>query len=458
MSLIDMESKECLKSELDLFESVVTQTSVGDSYYVNYYPVTSISSGGAIEFIVNVSDDIYLDLENTILYIKSKITKRDGTALVKAVAADGEGAVATASKTPTLVCPINYFHATQFKNIEVYINGRLVSTSDNMSAYRAYIETLLTYSDESKNGQLQCGLFYNDGGDDLDWLDGHIEDDTLQFVKNTGLWKRFKNTNYSKYFETWGKIHTDIFAQNKMLPGRNEFRIKFHRNDPSFCLMAVDANENYQITTDEMVLKMKHCEIAPHIRESHAKALISRRIKYPMTKVEMKFFTRGSGRNDLSEPNLVNGTLPKRIIIGLVRSDAFNGNLTKNPFNFNHFNVQNIVLRKNGTPMPFEEISLDYANDCYLQGYMSLIVATGKLYEDQGFSIPPYQYPSGYALYAFDLSDSTKCNTVDLIQEGKLSLEIKLSEATTESVTTVCYLEYNSILELDNEGNIYNNE
>ena len=454
MSLIDIESRDCLKSELDLFETVVTQTSIGDSYYVNYYPVTSISSGGAIEFVVNVSNDVYLDLENTILFTKSKIKKRDGTEITKQENVMENGEITVNLKDPTIVCPINYFHATQFKNIEVYINGRLVSSSDNMSAYRAFIETLLTYSKEAKEGYLQCGMFYIDDGNDLDLIDDAIDTEDINQT-NIGLWNRFQNSKYSRYFETCGKIHTDIFTQNKMLPGGNELRIKFHRNDPSFCLMSKLGTENYQIVTDEMVLKIKHCEIAPHIRESHAKALLSRRMKYPMTKVEMKFFTRGSGRNDLSEPNLVNGTLPSRVIVGLVRSDAFNGNLTKNPFNFQHFNVQNIILRKNGTPMPFEEISLDYQNNCFYEGYMSLIVGTGKLYDDQGFAISPGQYPFGYALYAFDLSDSTRCDTIDLIQEGKLSLELKLSEPIEESVTTVVYLEYNTILELDNDGNCH---
>ena len=173
----------------------------------------------------------------------------------------------------------------------------------------------------------------------------------------------------------------------------------------------------------------------------------------------MKFFTCGSGRNDLSEPNLVSGVLPKRVVLGLVRSDAFNGAQGKNPLNFQHFNAQSIVLRKNGFPMPMEEIELNYADDCFFQGYLSLVTGTGKLFQDQGFAINPEQYKHGYALYAFDLSSSaSSCDSFDLVEEGKLSIEIKLKTATNESVTAVVYLEYDSILELDKEGNIHLNE
>ena len=450
MALINEDSKECLNSELDLFEIPPTQTSIGDSFYINYFPITSLDRGGPIEFIIKTGDDVYLDLENTILYTKSRILKRDGTAIAKTTEAD--------AKPATLVCPINLFHSTMFRNIEVFINGRLASTNDNLSAYRAYMETLLTYSKEAKTDQLRCALFYEDDGEDLDWIDDEIDADDEADASNCGLYRRFQRTKYSRYFETWGRIHSELFTQSKMLPGGNEVRIKFHRNDPAFCLMSKSNDGSYLISAEEVVLKVRHCEVAAHIRESHAKALATRKMKFPITKVEMKFFSHGSGRNDLTENNLCSGILPSRVVIGLVRSDAFNGTLNKNPFNFQHFGVQSIVLRKNGAPMPFEEIELDYDNDCYYQGYLSLVASTGKLYQDQGFALPPDQYPHGYALYAFSLTDSSKCGTLDLIQEGKLSLEIKLKSPTTHSVTTVVYLEYNTILELDNEGNIYSNE
>lgn len=452
MSLLDIESRDCLKSELDLFEIPATQTSIGDSFYVNYYPISSVDRGGGpIEFVVRTSDEVYIDLKNTILYTKSRIKKRDGTKIVEAT---------DDTDTPaTVVFPTNYFHGTQFKNVEVYINGRLASTSDNLSAYRAYLETLLTFSREAKTDQLRCGLFYEDSGEDLDEIEADITDEDATEVENIGFHQRFTRTKFSKLFETWGRVHSELFSQSKMLPGSNELRIKFHRNDANFSLISKTDDTSYMVSLEEAVLKVKHCQISAHVRESHAKALQIRNMKYPLCKVEMKFFTRGSGRSDLTEPNLVSGVLPKRVVVGLVRSDAFNGAQNKNPFNFQHFNVNSIVLRKNGFPMPVEEVELDYDDDCYHQGYLSLVTGTGKLFQDQGFAISPEQYKNGYALYAFDLTSSaSSCESFDLVEDGKLSLEIKLKTATSESVTTVVYLEYDTILELDKEGNIHLNE
>ena len=52
MSLIDSESRECLKSELELFTTPLTQTSIEKTGYVNVYPVTALQLNGPLEFVL----------------------------------------------------------------------------------------------------------------------------------------------------------------------------------------------------------------------------------------------------------------------------------------------------------------------------------------------------------------------------------------------------------------------
>ena len=204
---------------------------------------------------------------------------------------------------------------------------------------------------------------------------------------------------------------------------------------------------------------MRHCAIAPPIALAHTAALRSKNIKYHVRCVEMKFFTKGAGRGDITESNLVNGQIPRHIVIGLVETDAFNGKITSNPFNFEHFNTDKVVLRLNGMPLPFEELEMDFENDCYYKGYLSLLQATGKLHEDQGFAINPTQYKHGYSLFGYDLtSDMNACGTFDQATEGKLSLDIKLHSACAKSITIIAYLEYDAIYEIDAKGNVFGNE
>lgn len=454
MSLLDIESRECLKSELSLFELPPTQTSIESSRYCKYFPLTTLDRGGPIEFLVKAGPDIYLDLQRTILYMKTRILYQDGTAISKIASTD-------AGFARSIVTPVNYFHGSQFRNIEVSINGKNVNHPDNLYHYRSYLETALTFSNEAKHGQLRGAMYYMDNGDNLDWNSEDFTDEELDesAIKNTGLFSRFQATKFSKTFETFGRIHSEMFVQPKMLPGKHELRIRLHRADPDFCLMGRDANSKYRISIESAVLMMRHCTIAPHVALAHTTALRTKNIKYAVRRVEMKFFTKGSGRGDITESNLVNGQIPRRIVIGFVDTDAFNGKLTLNPFNFKHFGVSKIVLRLNGVPMPFEELETDFQNDCYYQGYLSLLQGTSKLYEDQGFSIGPWQYKYGYSLFAFDLtSDMSACGTFDLATEGKISLDIKLHNASTKSITIVAYMEYDAVYEIDSSGNVYGND
>ena len=182
-------------------------------------------------------------------------------------------------------------------------------------------------------------------------------------------------------------------------------------------------------------------------------------MKFPVKHIEMKYFTKGSNRVDLSEHNLVSGTLPRKCYICLVESEAFNGKITKNPYNFKAFSVSEITLRKNGNAIPYEKISLDFSKKKYDEGYFSFLQSSGLLYRNGGPNISYEQFGNGYAIYGFDFSSdpSPDNRCLDLIQEGKLSLDISLSTASSVPITIVVYLEYDKIIEIDKDKNVTTN-
>ena len=124
---------------------------------------------------------------------------------------------------------------------------------------------------------------------------------------------------------------------------------------------------------------------------------------------------------------------------------------------FKHFNVSEISLRENGTATPFESLEMDFKKGKYMQGYLSLLHCTGHLLQNEDIGIDPKnEYSTGRTLYGFNLTpDENDGGHFQLLREGKLSLDVKLSEATTESVTMICYLVYDSIMEIDRHGNVY---
>ena len=444
MSLLHPETCECVKSELELFTIPPTQTSIEGTRFEKYYPLTSLDRGGPLEFKIHSGDKEYIDPENVFLYLQMQILDGSGEVL-----SDAEDA---ADDTPddSVVLPINNFHASCFKSIEVHLNGKPISGNDSLYPYRPYLETLLSYSKSSKEEHLTASMFFKD----LKPLDAFEEED---FKTNNGANCRWLHTQFSKTFETVGRLHSEIFSQGRLLLNKVEMNIKLQRADYNLALMATNSNARYSININKAMLYVAHKKISDSVREAHELALLNKNAMYPVRKVQMKFFTRGAHRSDLSEPNLINGILPRRIVFGLVDSNAFNGSLNHNPFNFQHFDVNHIVLRKNGQAIPFEGMDMNYDDNLYLQGYITLLQGTGRLFKNLDSGLNPHtDFANGYALYAFDLTpDSGDSGAFNLIQEGNISLDIKLKKGHKEGITIVCYLEYDAIVEIDKDRNVH---
>jgi hypothetical protein len=244
-----------------------------------------------------------------------------------------------------------------FKSVELSLNNQKVSENDVLYAYKSYIEMLLSYSQDVKSDQMWASLFFQDNFDPDEIGKDKISKAGTKDA-NRGAKMRWAFTKYSRQFEMFGQIHTELFSQPKLIPGKYELRIKFHRNSPEFALMALDNTKRYSIAIDDAAVYFCVKKIAPEVREAHELTLNTKNFKYPVRKILMKFLTRSLGQMDINEPNLYKGTLPRRIVIGLVDSEAMNGSLHKNPFNFKHFDVRSIELRKNGHQLPFEQIDV----------------------------------------------------------------------------------------------------
>jgi len=98
-----------------------------------YKFIASLNSGGPIEFNVTSSERQYLDLNDSRLCVRVKITKADKTNLD----ADTAGL-------------INLTLHSLFKDMYVKLNNKAVSDSSQMYPYRAYVETMLNFNEETQ--------------------------------------------------------------------------------------------------------------------------------------------------------------------------------------------------------------------------------------------------------------------------------------------------------------------
>ena len=118
--------------------------------------------------------------------------------------------------------------------------------------------------------------------------------------------------------------------------------------------------------------------------------------------------------------------------------------------------MSEITLRENGVAKPFDTIETDFPSRAFLQGYLSIYHCANKLFRNSDIGLDLKDYANGTTLFGFDLTpDQNEGSHFGLLREGKLSLDVKLSESLKESVTLVCYLVYDSVLEMDKDRNVY---
>lgn len=423
---------ECSKSELDIFSLPPVNVSMERGGYINYLPVSTITDQGPIEFNVNSSTDEYIDLGRTSLYLKVQVLNKDGSHL----AADAK------------VAPVNLFMHSLFSQVDLRLRDTLISPSTNTYPFKAYLEQLLSYGEDAKNTQFRSELWDADYGSMND-TNPHDEG-----TKNLALTRRAWYTNQSKCVEMIGKIHTDLFQQDKYLLNGVDFNLKLIRSTPAFHLMG-EANE-FITKIKEAVLYVRKVKLNPTIALSHSKLLDQGKFaKYPIRRGVVTSFTISQNSLSFNKDNVVSGQLPRRIVVGFVRNEAFNGNIKYNPFNFEHFHLNYLSFSTGSETIPSQPLKPNFEEHQFLRSYMTLFEGTGIRYANTGNCITRGNFAKGYALYCLDLTpDLSTGNHCSPIKHGNLRMEVHFAKALPCTVNVVVYSEFENIVQIDRSRNI----
>jgi hypothetical protein len=435
MAFVHDLSCECAKTELDIFAVPPTQTSIESGTVVEFNPISSISDSTPIEFIISGSGQDYIDAANTQLYTRVQMVREDGGPL-----ANGDE-----------VGPINLTLHSLFSEVEVKLNDTVISSSNNTYAYRSYIETLLSYGPDAKESQLTAALFYKDVANAMD--ESNPRDDN---GLNVGLKSRYGLFHRGQTVDMVGRIHSDIFFQEKYLPSDVNVRIRLVRNKDAFCLMSSAANPTFKIKIIDCKLFVRKVKLSPSVFLAHAKAFESGTAKYPIRRVVCKTFTVPTGNMDFTQESLFTGQIPCRLIMGCVDNDAFNGLYTKNPFNFKHYSLNQIKVYVDGQGLHVKPIEPNYNQRQYITAYASVFSGSGKLFQNEGNGITREDYPGGYSLYAFDLSPD-QCESsghFNLVKEGSVRVDMKFAAALPNTINVIAYAEFENIIEIDRNKNV----
>src|SRR5882757_6590768 len=82
MASIFENSSTVIRPEVDLLETLPTDTSIERSQYIEFNPTTNVQDESSqIEFVIPDSSKFYRDLQKSFLYIVCQIVKENGSTL-----------------------------------------------------------------------------------------------------------------------------------------------------------------------------------------------------------------------------------------------------------------------------------------------------------------------------------------------------------------------------------------
>ena len=415
---------DCKTSSLCIFDKPGILTDIQRTYTVDYYPVSSVSSNAPIEFFIPGNGEDYIDINETKLYVRLKVTKADGSAI---------------NQTDDVVGLTNLPICSLFQDVMLMIGDNQIEGGDMSYPLRSYLRTLFQFDPDAQNTHMQAFGWYKDEA-------GKFDDKT-----NSGFVKRQKLVGSSNVIELYGPLYLDFFNQDRYLISQTDMRLKLMPNKPEHALLSFTTKAtDFKINFESIILYVDRAELNPSVINGHAMGLKSDNARYFINHTELLNYTIPAGQKSYTKDRLFPDLAPKMILIAMTENEAFNGAYGKNPFRFQHFNLNKLALYREGRSIPGHPFQPDFAKSIYLRDYIHTMRAFDYYNTDQTNGLTPEEWANGYTVYAFDLTAdkdvSTSCLQGNLAKN--LRLELNFSKNLAKTINVIIYAVTDSQVEI----------
>lgn len=423
-------SLEGYQSNLALFHPLPTDTGVDQIQWIEYRPVSQLTTGSFIEFNVPPSSLEYIDLSKTRLHLKARILKNDGTVVTPA----------------DNVAFVNQPLSSLIRQADVSLGQvNITPTISTYYAQKAYIDTVLMNSEDAVESQLQCQGFYKDTA-------GYMDATEPTLGGNAGLARRYLWTKDGHSYDLEGPIWVDCMLKKRLILNGVQVNVKLFPSSNEFVLMS-DTND-YKVEITDAVLKVCHVRVNSSIILAHDHALDKNNAIYPYMRSNIKSFSVAAGIQSFSQDDLFQGEVPTRIIVAITSSSAFNGTSNRNPFNFDHHNLSFLAVYIDGESRPTTPFTPNYKTNNYTPEYLSLFTGTGKYRTQAGNYINKEDYANGFAIFIVDVDSNHTKEFVSLSRRGHTRLSLRFADPLPEPVVILAYGQFYSNFQIDKARNI----
>ena len=349
----------------------------------------SSSEYSSVQFNIQGNSSQYVKLSDSELHVKVRIEKEDGTDFDKGDDRKESG------------LPIDLILHSMWLSVDIKMNHALVSTSGTDYMYKALFETLLNYDENAKRIQLANAGFSGDSGN-------FAQTHPLTPPLNKGLRIRYiwfeENTVSVEFI---GPLMADICNQDCLILPGVDIDIKLWPTHDDFQLMVNPDDIHCKLFLEDISFHVCKVKVSPEVMMGHNGGLEIADSVYPFQRTDIRTFNVSDNLYATNLEDIWQGEVPTCLVVGMVKSQAYNGDMSLNPFHFEHFNVSSIGFYVDAEPTPRESIKMDVENGQYLQGLISWYQVLGKLMENSDIGITRENYKQGYTLIGFDVDPTT---------------------------------------------------
>ena len=402
---INEQSSLALNSALNIFSIPPTNAAVNRSFFREILPLSTVSQEGPYLFRLH-SDNLWTDLSRIYLHLELRIEKYD--------AADNRWT--QIDNDDTNIAPIQLLGQTFIQQLIVSVGTTEIYNSGTLYPYKAFITSELSFPKCSKETFLSSSGYYSMAAYDS--------------AADTGFQNQCNKFANSATIHLQSRLDFDLSNQELYLLNQIDVLFTIYRARDDFLLQCLRGGNatRYRLYLNNIKLYAKMIDVQPALNVTIHGALEKQPATYAVRKTSIKSQFISAGRTEF-DYNCFSSTIPRRITIGLVAHNAFDGTLSYTPFNFKPYSLRSISVHAGGHIFPQSPYNLDFPN-ASTRAYVDMFEALGMANSSNSMDISLKQFNSGWTFFVIPLTSTLddSCG-FELIKSGTTTLRLQFDEA-----------------------------
>lgn len=437
---------------LDLFDVPPTDLSLTASRFV---PINPFTTGvHPIDFQIDPQED-FIDLSNSYFELDLRLKLDNNTDILAA--------------TQVSLCN-NIAHAI-FKQINVRLNGTLISPQTDTYHHKSFIDTVLNNDRDDGETILKPegwfnGLAIRDQSDHALTVNqlnvGHEDNGGLPADEQAWVLSRAKFLDGNRVILRF-KPYLEVFNLSKLLVPGVQIQIQMYLNSHEIWSQTHGGARHIRdITADDLKVTLFLCQkkVEPSVYRSLMTQLTgSKKVTYPVVRSEIRTYNHANDSQVFEAHNIFHNQLPNRVVVALLNQTAFNGSVTKYPFSYKTFNITSIKQLVRGEEYPYRTLELNHDNSSKdLRGYHRFLEATECLTKRKGNMVRAEDWGRGKncTLFVFDNTANglSSSHVLNPVQTGETSIVIRFGQNPGVNLTVLIYGEFENLLEINSNKTV----